>query len=65
MITKYQIVKKKEGEIGEPLLLYPTIIGDGVYEYDTIEECQSKIDSMIGFSIYDGLALSVKEVYYN
>jgi hypothetical protein len=65
MITKYQIVKKKEGEIGEPLLLYPTIIGDGVYEYDTIEECQSKIDSMIGFSIYEGVTLSIREVYYN
>ena len=58
MIIKYQIVKK-------PILLYPTVIGDGMYEYDTIEECQSKIDSMIGFSIYDGVTLSIKEVYYN
>lgn len=65
MIIKYQIVKKREGEDGDPILLYPTPIGDGIYEYDTIEECQSKIDSMIGFSIYENVTLSIKEVYYN
>ena len=64
MVIKYQIVKKREDEVGEPILLYPTPIGDGIYEYDTIEECQSKIDSIIGFSIYDNVILTIKEVYY-
>ena len=64
MVIKYQIVKKREDEIGEPILLYPTPIGDGIYEYDTIEECQTQIDSMVGFSIYSGVTLTIKEVYY-
>ncbi len=64
MIIKYQIIKKRENEVGEPILLYPAPIGDGIYEYDTIEECQSKIDSMVGFSIYSGVTLTIKEVNY-
>lgn len=65
MTIKYQIVKKKQGEVADPILLHPNVIGDGIYEYDTIEECQSKIDTMVGFSIYSDVTLLIKEVYYD
>ena len=65
MIIKYQIIKRKDGETHSPILLHPPIIGDGIYEFDTIEECELKIEQIQGFSIYENIKLSVREVYYN
>jgi hypothetical protein len=65
MKTKYQISKKKIEDVGDPIILHPPIIGDGIYEFDTIEECENKINQMIEFSIYSGVTLTIKEVYYD
>jgi hypothetical protein len=65
MIIKYQIIKQKEGETNHPIILHPPTIGDGIFEFDTIEECETKIEQIKGFSIYENIKLSVQEVYYN
>jgi hypothetical protein len=65
MTIKYQILKKKIEHVGDPLILHPPIIGDGIYEFNTVEECENKINQMNGYSIYSGVTLTIKEVYYD
>jgi hypothetical protein len=65
MTTKYQIVKKINNNTSDPIILHPPTIGDGIYEFDTIDECQNKINQMMDYSIYSNITLTITEVYYD
>lgn len=65
MIIKYQIIKQKDGQQDDPILLHPPTIGDGIYQFDTIKECEDKIEQIKGFSIYENITLDIRQVYYD
>jgi hypothetical protein len=64
MRTRYQIIKKRNKHFGEQIILHPNIIGDEIYEFDTIELCESKIKEIENLEMYIDVMLSIKEVYY-
>lgn len=64
MRIRYQIIKKRNRYFGEQIILHPFLNGDEIYEFDTIEECQSKIDEIQNWEMYSDVELSIKEVYY-
>jgi hypothetical protein len=65
MRTKYQIIKKRSKHFGDQIILHPNIIGDEIYEFDTIEECEIKIEEIKNWEMYLDVTLSIKDVYYN
>ena len=65
MKTKFQIIKKRNKFFGEQIILHPNIIGDEIYEFDTVEECETKIEEIKNWEMYLDVTLSIKQVYYN
>lgn len=64
MRTKYQIIKKRSKYFGEQIILHPFLTNDEIYEFDTIEECELKIEEIQNWEMYSDVTLSIKEVYY-
>jgi hypothetical protein len=64
MKIRYQIRKKRTKHFGSQIILHPYIIGDVIYEFDTIEECEAKIEEIKNWEMYSDVELSVKDVYY-
>lgn len=64
MRTRYQIIKKRNTFFGEQIILHPNIIGDEIFEFDTIEECETKIEEIRNWEMYLDVTLSINEVYY-
>jgi hypothetical protein len=64
MRTRYQIIKKRNKHFGEQIILHPFLNGDEIYEFDTIEECETKIEEIRNWEMYSDVILSIKEVYY-
>lgn len=64
MRTKYQIRKQRINSTGQSIILHPILIGDEIYEFDTIEECELKIEEIKNMEMYSDVTLSIKEVYY-
>jgi hypothetical protein len=64
MRTKYQIIKKRNKHFGEQIILHPFLNGDKIYEFDTIQECETKIKEIQNWEMYSDVTLSIKEVYY-
>ena len=65
MRTRYQIIKRRDKHFGEQIILHPNIIGDEIYEFDTIKECELKIEEIKNLEMYSDVILSIKDVYYN
>ena len=64
MRTRYQIIKKRNKYFGEQITLHPFLNGDEIYEFDTIEECETKINEIKDWEMYSDVILSTKDVYY-
>jgi hypothetical protein len=64
MRTRYQIIKKRSTYFGEQIILHPNIVGDEIYEFNTIGECEIKIEEIKNWEMYLDVTLSIKEVYY-
>ena len=51
MRIRYQIIKKRNKHFE-------------IYEFDTIEECERKIEEIQDWEMYSDVTLSIKDVYY-
>jgi hypothetical protein len=63
-MKKYRIIKKIHNTIGDFILLHPTVENDEIYEFDSIEEAQNKLEEIKEWSIYENIELIIVEIDY-
>jgi hypothetical protein len=63
-MKKYRIIKKYPNVIGDFILLHPTVENDEIYEFDSIEEAQNKLEEIKEWLIYENIELIIVEIDY-
>lgn len=63
-MTQFRIIKKKPHDDNDFILLHPLVQGDAIYEFETLDEANSKLEQIKNLEIYKDIQLLVIEVTY-